>query len=278
MLTVENTGDTLTPQLVSTLTEPFQRGTERIRSDHAGVGLGLAIVKSITPAHDGTLTLIPRPAGGLCVWVRLPARRISITLADPSSASWLRAVAAGGRSATSRLSSVRFAAAAVPIRVTAARSTRPAASSRRGRGAGDSRALARSATNPSVAARATPGARARRRRPRQCGLGQRGPGEGACGEAPVAHLGRGRFVRLAFDGQADPAGGRPQQRVGGGGELGQLDVQVMVSGEVRGLVRERTTRRSSAESARSIAVETTIRPLIPAGGWPGRCPGRAGSA
>jgi two-component system sensor histidine kinase VanS len=73
MLTVENTGDKLTPQLVSTLTDPFQRGTERIRSDHAGVGLGLAIVKSITEAHDGTLTLTPRAAGGLSVTVQLPA-------------------------------------------------------------------------------------------------------------------------------------------------------------------------------------------------------------
>jgi two-component system sensor histidine kinase VanS len=73
MLTVENTGDKLSPQLVSTLTEPFQRGTRRIRSDHAGVGLGLAIVKSITQAHDGTLTLTPRDAGGLCVTVQLPA-------------------------------------------------------------------------------------------------------------------------------------------------------------------------------------------------------------
>jgi two-component system sensor histidine kinase VanS len=73
VLTVENTGDKLSPQLVSTLTEPFQRGTRRIRSDHAGVGLGLAIVKSITQAHDGTLTLTPGAAGGLCVTVQLPA-------------------------------------------------------------------------------------------------------------------------------------------------------------------------------------------------------------
>ena len=73
MLTVENTGEKLTPQLVSTLVEPFQRGAERIRTDHAGVGLGLAIVKSITQAHDGTLTLTPRAAGGLCVTVQLPA-------------------------------------------------------------------------------------------------------------------------------------------------------------------------------------------------------------
>jgi two-component system sensor histidine kinase VanS len=72
-LTVENTGEPLTPELVATLAEPFQRGTERIRTDHAGVGLGLAIVRSITQAHDGTLALTPRTAGGLCVTVQLPA-------------------------------------------------------------------------------------------------------------------------------------------------------------------------------------------------------------
>ncbi len=73
-LTVENTGEKLSPQLVSTLGEPFLRGTARIRTDHAGVGLGLAIVNSITQAHDGTVTLTPQAAGGLRVTVQLPAR------------------------------------------------------------------------------------------------------------------------------------------------------------------------------------------------------------
>jgi two-component system sensor histidine kinase VanS len=72
-LTVENTGEKLTPQLVYTLAEPFQRGSNRIRTDHAGVGLGLAIVKRIALAHDGTLALAPRAAGGLRVTVQLPA-------------------------------------------------------------------------------------------------------------------------------------------------------------------------------------------------------------
>jgi two-component system sensor histidine kinase VanS len=72
VLTVENTGRTLTPQLVATLAEPFQRGSERARTEHAGVGLGLAIVKSIARAHDGTLTLTPRAGGGLSVTVQLP--------------------------------------------------------------------------------------------------------------------------------------------------------------------------------------------------------------
>jgi two-component system sensor histidine kinase VanS len=73
VLTVENTGEQLTPQLATTLAEPFQRGSRRIRTDHAGVGLGLAIVNSIAQAHHGTLTLTPRDAGGLCVAVELPA-------------------------------------------------------------------------------------------------------------------------------------------------------------------------------------------------------------
>jgi two-component system sensor histidine kinase VanS len=73
VLTVENTGEALAPELVSMLVDPFQRGTERIHNDYAGAGLGLAIVKSITRAHDGRLSLSPRPAGGLSVAVQLPA-------------------------------------------------------------------------------------------------------------------------------------------------------------------------------------------------------------
>jgi two-component system sensor histidine kinase VanS len=72
-LTVENTGEQLSPRLVSTLVEPFTRGSERVRTDDAGLGLGLAIVKSITQAHDGSLTLIPRTDGGLSVSAELPA-------------------------------------------------------------------------------------------------------------------------------------------------------------------------------------------------------------
>jgi two-component system, OmpR family, sensor histidine kinase VanS len=74
VLRVENTGHRVPPELIPTLTEPFQRGTERIRTnEHVGAGLGLAIVHSIVRAHDGTLDLIPRPAGGLLVTIRLPS-------------------------------------------------------------------------------------------------------------------------------------------------------------------------------------------------------------
>jgi two-component system sensor histidine kinase VanS len=73
MLTVANTGAELTPQLVSTLTEPFLRGAGRTSSPRGGLGLGLAIVKSIAEANDGTLTLAPRDGGGLRATVQLPA-------------------------------------------------------------------------------------------------------------------------------------------------------------------------------------------------------------
>jgi two-component system sensor histidine kinase VanS len=81
VLTVENTGEHLNPQLVRTLVEPFHRGTERVRTDHVGVGLGLALVQSIAQAHDGALTIVPRRDGGLRVTVQLPKE--SSRVVDP---------------------------------------------------------------------------------------------------------------------------------------------------------------------------------------------------
>ncbi len=86
-LIVENTGETLSPHVVCTLAEPFQRGTERIHADHAGVGLGLAIEKSVIQAHDGTLELAPRADGGLRVTVRLPLGTPPTNAGDQATAS-----------------------------------------------------------------------------------------------------------------------------------------------------------------------------------------------
>ncbi|MFJ5985943.1 sensor histidine kinase [Lentzea sp. NPDC092896] len=75
---VENTGRVLPSDLVPTLTEPFQRGGERVRDDdHAGVGLGLAIVHSVVRAHEGALDIVPRPEGGLRVTIRLPSHAVA---------------------------------------------------------------------------------------------------------------------------------------------------------------------------------------------------------
>lgn len=67
VLSVENTGEH-SPAVRRHRPSRFYAA----RSTHAGVGL--AIVKIITQAHDGTLTLDPRDAGGLGVTVQLSRR------------------------------------------------------------------------------------------------------------------------------------------------------------------------------------------------------------
>jgi two-component system sensor histidine kinase VanS len=73
VLEVENTGEALDKAVTARLTEPFQRGSDRVHTDQAGAGLGLAITKSVIQAHGGQLALNPRPGGGLSAQARLPA-------------------------------------------------------------------------------------------------------------------------------------------------------------------------------------------------------------
>ncbi|MDO8382786.1 MAG: HAMP domain-containing sensor histidine kinase [Microbacterium sp.] len=72
-LVVSNTGEVLPRDALSMLTEPFQRGSGRIRDHDSGVGLGLAIVKSVVLAHAGMLTIEPRSTGGIDIRIDLPA-------------------------------------------------------------------------------------------------------------------------------------------------------------------------------------------------------------
>ena len=97
VLTVENTGERLSPEMLPALVEPFQRGASRIRTEHAGVGLGLAIVRSITRAHDGTLDLTARAGGGLSVTVQRPSAPspTDAPRSEESSAAHGRAARAG---------------------------------------------------------------------------------------------------------------------------------------------------------------------------------------
>jgi signal transduction histidine kinase len=72
-LIVENGGQVLDPRQVDELSQPFRRlGADRIGTDK-GSGLGLSIVAAIAEAHDGRLSLLARPGGGLRACVDLPA-------------------------------------------------------------------------------------------------------------------------------------------------------------------------------------------------------------
>src|SRR5262249_16560323 len=100
VLTVENTGQNVTPQLVSTLDEPFQRGSRRIRTDHAALGLALPILKTLTQPRNPSPEPPPSPPGppagsaSRCNYrpVHQPAsHEVAPRVAPPRSAPrWLR--------------------------------------------------------------------------------------------------------------------------------------------------------------------------------------------
>ncbi|MGZ0150788.1 sensor histidine kinase [Kribbella sp. WER1] len=69
---VTNTGPEIPPYEIESLFKPFYRlGAERLVGGK-GAGLGLSIVRSVAEAHDGTVTAVPRPGGGLEITVVLP--------------------------------------------------------------------------------------------------------------------------------------------------------------------------------------------------------------
>jgi signal transduction histidine kinase len=70
---VSNSGPFVPEDALAGIFEPFARSEARMNSDH-GVGLGLSIVNSIGIAHDASVVVRSRPAGGLDVSVVLAAR------------------------------------------------------------------------------------------------------------------------------------------------------------------------------------------------------------
>ena len=72
MVSVSNTGPVVPSEQMARLLEPFQR-LDRSARDDGHHGLGLSIAHSIALAHDGTLSALPRPGGGLVVRAAFPA-------------------------------------------------------------------------------------------------------------------------------------------------------------------------------------------------------------
>jgi signal transduction histidine kinase len=72
VLTVDDEGAGIPPELREVLLEPFVRiETSRSRNT-GGAGLGLAIVRNLIEAHEGTVTIGDAPKGGARITVELP--------------------------------------------------------------------------------------------------------------------------------------------------------------------------------------------------------------
>lgn len=70
---VDDDGPGIPPEDMANIFEPFFQSSDK-RHIRQGMGLGLTIVKQLVDAHGGTIELINRPEGGLCVIVSLPKR------------------------------------------------------------------------------------------------------------------------------------------------------------------------------------------------------------
>jgi signal transduction histidine kinase len=69
VLSVVNTGPLVSPNDVERLFEPFRGAGADRTSSNDGHGLGLSIVQAVADAHGATVTVDPRPTGGLKVEV-----------------------------------------------------------------------------------------------------------------------------------------------------------------------------------------------------------------
>jgi signal transduction histidine kinase len=86
IVSVANSGPIVPADELERLFQPFQRlGTNR--TEHRdGIGLGLSIVKAVAAAHDATLTVQPRPNGGLQIEVAFPQPlRDALAVAAPAN-------------------------------------------------------------------------------------------------------------------------------------------------------------------------------------------------
>lgn len=72
VLSVEDDGPGIPPDLANLLTEPFVRGDVSRSRDTGGAGLGLAIAKNLARAHGGDLSISTAKSGGARIEVRIP--------------------------------------------------------------------------------------------------------------------------------------------------------------------------------------------------------------
>jgi len=78
---VTNTGPHVPVAAVEGLFEPFRRLDADRTAHRAGAGLGLSIARSVVRAHDGEVSAVPNPGGGLRISVKLPFQQVGVS--DP---------------------------------------------------------------------------------------------------------------------------------------------------------------------------------------------------
>ncbi len=71
-LAIANTGQTVPPEQIQRLFQPFQRLVDSRTGHNNGHGLGLSIVQAIANAHHAELTARARPDGGLTIELSFP--------------------------------------------------------------------------------------------------------------------------------------------------------------------------------------------------------------
>jgi CheY-like chemotaxis protein len=77
-VTVRDTGIGLSPEVASTMYEPFHQAPQEIDRSRGGLGLGLSIVKSLIALHGGTIQATsPGPGQGTTMIVTLPLKEPS---------------------------------------------------------------------------------------------------------------------------------------------------------------------------------------------------------
>jgi len=72
LVTVEDDGPGIPPELLARATDPFVRGENSRSRETGGTGLGLTLADAIAKAHAGSLILANRTPNGLAATIVLP--------------------------------------------------------------------------------------------------------------------------------------------------------------------------------------------------------------
>lgn len=86
LLSIEDDGIGVTPDVATRAFERFYRGEKAQRLDPAGTGLGLSIARWIVDRHGGTITLEPRAPRGARAAVHIPANQAAAPIFEETQA------------------------------------------------------------------------------------------------------------------------------------------------------------------------------------------------